>query len=395
MKTVEEAKAALFSNIQNFYFKEIDIRKASSCVVAEDIISGIELPSFNQSAVDGYAIAIHSTDDKSFELHDEIKAGDNSSIKLTPGHATRIFTGAAVPEGAYAVVMQEYVEEKDNHITVSRDFKENGNIRPRASLIKKGDVVINKGTVLNPGSIGFLASLGYTKVKIFKNPSVSILVTGNEIIAPGTPIEHGQVYEANSFSLSTALKEMNVEVNKILHAPDEKEILQAKIRECITSSDIILITGGISVGKYDLVYDLLMEEGVETIVYKIAQKPGKPLFIGKLNNKLIFALPGNPSSVLVCFYEYVYPALRMKMGFEEPTLKNLHLKLTADIIKNAERAEFIRAKIDGDTVTTLDKQDSSTLASFISASALIYLSQESKGKSKGELVEVHVLPFKN
>ncbi len=393
MISVEEAKRLLSGQIQKSTSVEVSISEAAGCVLAEDIFSPIDLPSFNQSAMDGYAVPSDGENKKQFDVLGEIKAGDPPSFHLQSGQAVRIFTGAAVPDTADAIVIQEKVERINGTIQLSEVIKKGDCIRLKGSQIRKGELALKKNSFLNPAAIGFLASLGISKVKIHKKPDVSILVTGNEIIKPGNNLAHGEIYESNSFALDAALKQMHVTPKNISSASDDKGDLKNKIENCLSGSDVIILTGGISVGEYDLVHDALMEFNVKTIFYKVAQKPGKPFYAGKLNDKIIFALPGNPAAVLVCFYEYVYPAIRMMQEFENTMLPSLKLKLLNDITKKEDRALFIRAKRMTDGVMPLEKQDSNMLLSFAQADVLIYVPNETKQINKGEEVEVHVLPF--
>lgn len=393
MITVEEAKRLLFTCIEKSNAVVIKLADAFGCVLAEDILSPIDLPSFNQSAMDGYAVATEEKNKMKFEVVGEIKAGYNLSFQLQKGQAVRIFTGAAVPASADAIVIQEKVEQRNGSIHLSDDFKKGDCIRMQGSQIRKGELALKKNTLLNPAAIGFLASLGISEIKVYRKPVVSIITTGNEIVKPGNNLQHGQVYESNSFSLQAALQQMHIHPQNILTVSDDKIELKNKIEKCFFDSDVIILTGGISVGKYDLVYDALKELNVETVFYKVSQKPGKPFFTGKLKDKLIFALPGNPAAVLVCFYEYVYPVIRLMQGFENALLPSVKLKLLQHVVKKEDRSLFLRAKRMNDGVMPLEKQDSNMLRSFAEADSLIYIPKESQKIIQGEEVEVHLLPF--
>jgi len=394
MLTVEEAKQLLFSQIQRSEIVEIPIDKAFGNVLAQDLYSPIDLPLFDQSSVDGYAIAFDKIEDHAhFEIIEEIKAGDYSEVNLRPGQGVRIFTGAMVPATANLVVMQEFVNAKNEFITLGKDFKPGNFIRKQGTQIKEGELALEKGVYLNPGVIGFISSLGIAKVKIFKKPIVSIIVTGNEIVKPGNELDKGQIYESNSYALQAALRQQNIEPKHILNARDTRVDLDEKIALALKNSDIVLLTGGISVGEYDLVFDALKDVGAETIFYKVAQRPGKPLWTGKIGNKMVFALPGNPASVMVCFYEYVYPAIRMMRGFNNTQLQSISLKLLKGINDPGERASFLRAKLIEDGVMPLEKQDSGMMMSFAGGNALIYIPKERNFIAKDEMVEVHLLPF--
>ncbi len=394
MVTVEEAKRLLFDKVQPAAIIEVAIQNALNCVLAETVHSPIDLPSFDQSSMDGYAVASgEDFAEKEFNIIGEVKAGDDPGMGVRDGQCVRIFTGAAIPHGADAVVIQEKVEEKNGKIFLYESFKKGACIRTQGSQIKKGDIALPQGHILNPASIGFLAALGISVVKTYRKPVVSIIVTGSEIISAGEELKKGKVYESNSFSLKAALEQMDIGVEHIFKAEDEKQALKKKMELGLAESDVLILTGGISVGKYDLVYDLLQELGVKTIFYKVSQKPGKPFFAGTINNKMVFALPGNPASGMVCFYEYVYPAINMMLGFSEIALQKLKLKSFKGIKKTEGRAVFLRAKKVNNEVIELEGQDSNMLRSFAEANAFIYLPQEVQQVNRGEEVEVHLLPY--
>lgn len=394
MVTVEEAKKLLFENVDRTNIVEVKILDALNCVLAEDIFSPIDLPSFDQSSMDGYAInSGNDFERKEFEIIGEIKAGDDSNFILESGQSVRIFTGAIVPETADSIVVQEKVVEENGILFLQEKIKVGDCIRKKGTQIKQGEVALKKLTVLNPASIGFITSLGIDKVKIFRKPEVSIIVTGNEIISVGEELTNGKVYESNSFSLIAALMQMNVVVKNSIKVEDDLDALILKIESCLNDSDIVLLTGGISVGKYDFAFEAMKACGVETIFYKVLQKPGMPIFAGKLGNKLIFALPGNPASALVCFYEYVYPTIKQMQGFSNIYLPKTKLKSLNQIIKKVGKSNFIRAKIMDDGIVELEKQDSNMLRSFADADCFIYLNKETEIIKQNEEVEVHLLPF--
>jgi molybdopterin molybdotransferase len=396
MLTVEEAKDLLIRAVGKSAPVTTGLPGAYGNVVAEDIYAPVDLPLFDASSVDGYALCLDPSEhNRLYKIIGEIKAGDAPYFQLPPGEGVRLYTGAMVPASADCIVMQENVEAKDGYIKLAEDTSPGNYIRKQGSQIRKGELALAKGAYLNPGTVGFLASMGLANVKIYKKPPVSVIVTGNEIIAPGNDLKAGQIYESNSFALIAALGQMQINPVHVLHAEDTRENLDAQLVRAIGDSDIILITGGISVGKYDLVYDALKDAGAETVFYKVAQRPGKPLWFGKIGEKLIFALPGNPASVLVCFYEYVYPAIRIMRGIFEPLLPVKQLKLLKEIHDPGARASFLRAKITGEGVTALEKQDSGMMMSFAGGNALIYIPKEISHVAENEIVEVHLLPFDN
>jgi molybdopterin molybdotransferase len=393
MKTVEQAKQILFDHIYPNNEIEIAISDALNHVLADDIFSSIDLPSFNQSAMDGFAVCTgNNLTLKAFEIIGEIKAGDDSTVQLKPGQGMRIFTGAKVPETADTIIIQEHVTFANNKIETAESYHLNNHIRQKGTQIKTGALALKKGTILSPGAIGFIAMLGLNKVKVLAQPSVSIIVTGNEIISPGEKLEGTKVFEANSFAIAAALNQMNIHQINCSRAIDVAVELENSVANAINSSDIIILTVGISVGKYDLVYETLQKFGIEVLFYKVLQKPGKPILAGKIGNKLVFALPGNPASALVCFYEYVYPSIRKMIGMEHFELKIIKAKSVNEINKKEGRALFIRSKMIDEGVMELDGQGSDMLKAFAESDSFIYLAHDKNKIAKGEEVEVHLLP---
>lgn len=400
MLSVEEAKIVLMKNVGLLPASKMDLAIAVNHILAEDIFSPVDLPPFNQSAMDGYAIKFKDRS-KKLKITGEIKAGDKMIAGISGGEAVRIFTGAAVPDRVDCVVMQEKTEMQNGGLLIKNyPIKKNENIRFTGSHINKGDLALKKGVKLNPAAIGFLASLGILKVPVYRKPDIAIIVTGNELKNPGSVLKRGEIYESNSFTLGAVLSEMGIRAKEIYRVRDEKIKLSETIKRALSSVDIIIISGGISVGKYDLVKDCLEENGVQEIFYKVLQKPGKPLFAGKYkgkNNELIFALPGNPAATLVCFYEYVYPAIKKLMGHENYYLPVRKINMLGSVEKKGDRAYFLKGKITEQGVIPLEGQESYMMKSFSEADSLIYLpaSRENlpykKKKQGNEIVEVHLL----
>jgi len=396
MIRVAKAKEKLFKSVNTSESVKVNISTATGFVLAKDIICPMDLPSFDNSSMDGYAISIGDTPDQhTYELTGESKAGDNQKHVLKAGQAIRIFTGAPLPEGANCIVIQEHVEVKGGMITIAGNYEKGDFIRRTGSMMKKGELALKRGTVLGPASIGFIASMGLSEIKIYKQPDLAVIATGDEIVPLGQDIQYGQVYESNSYSLESALYQMDIHPKHVMTSKDQKDMLEIQIRACLADSDIIILTGGISVGKYDLVYETLQKLEVYEYFYKVAQKPGKPFFAGKINHTIIFALPGNPAAVLVCFYEYIYPVIRMMQGFEKPEMTHVSLQLLKEIKTKEGRAQFVRAKRVEGGVMPLDGQDSFMLHSFAMADCLIYVPENALEIAVNEMVEVHVLPFLN
>lgn len=391
MITVEKALELINNSIKKTdTITTIPISKALGYVLAKDILSPINMPPFRQSAMDGYALG--STEEEKFDLIGEVKAGDDTDPNLEPGKAIRIFTGAPVPSGAKAVIMQEKVEIQDNQVILQEAVLPNANIRPLGEQIKKEGIALPEGTTITAASIGYLASLGITHVNVYQKPSIAIIATGNELVPPGQTLKYGQVYESNSIMLSTALTKVGFADISYFKVEDEYDITLSLLENTISHYDAVLISGGISVGDYDFVGKALRALDVDEIFYKVKQKPGKPLYFAKKQGTTIFALPGNPASSLSCFYIYVLPALLKISGYKDYSLKRTTAISNLKYVKKGQRAEFLKAYTEDDKVTILDGQASSMLRSFALANALVYLQEDVTEVNIGDTVQVINLP---
>ena len=392
MISVNQAIAIVQSSVEPTSQTEyIDISKAHRYVLRNDIVSEINMPPFRQSAMDGYALCLH--DDFTYKLVGEVKAGDPINPIVKKGECVRIFTGAPVPDTANAVIMQERVSVDEDCITIDRAVKSDDNIRPAGEQVKKGQTALKKDTLLTPAAIAFATSLGVTEVSVYKKPSIAILVTGNELIKAGKSLQYGQIYESNAVMLTSAL--IGVGFNKITNykvADNYKDTLSL-LKEIISNHDMILVSGGISVGDYDFVGKALGALSVTELFYKVKQKPGKPLFFGKKENKIIFALPGNPGAALTCFYIYVQLALQKLSGNAGYTPTKLKAKSKSAFTKKGDRAQFLKASYQLDGVEVLDGQSSSMLHTFATGNALVYVSEECNSIKINDEVEVILLPI--
>jgi len=364
--------------------------EADKCVLAESILSPINMPPFRQSAMDGYAV--HTHEYLSYKLIGEVKAGDDHQPQLNPGEAVRIFTGAPVPDTADAVVIQERVAVGDDQIKTDEPVQIGSNIRPLGEQVKKDELALEKGTFLTPAAIGFLSSIGIESIPVYSKPKIAIVITGNELIEPGTHLSYGKIYESNSAMLYSILKSMNYEHVSIHKVQDDYNTTKNTLKDIIHQHDIVLVSGGISVGDYDFVGKALNELNVEQVFYKVNQKPGKPLFFGKRNSSYVFALPGNPASALTCFYVYVITALRKLSGNTDHQLMVTKATSCSDFIKKGNRTQFLKALIKNGHVNILEGQSSAMLHTFALANALVYVPADKMAISKGELIDVIPLP---
>lgn len=396
MVTVNEAKERIIANTATLPAVQMPLGQAVGSYLAADVVSPIALPPFRQSSMDGYAI-VHSDVTEpgaALRLTGESKAGQADLPVVSTGTAVRIFTGAPVPEGATAVVMQENTSLADGAVQIHEfPVVEGKNVRRAGQQIAQGAVALRAGALISPGAVGFLKGMNVNEVAVHGKPRIGLLVTGDELLQAGEALVPGKIYESNSAMLQAALEQAGITGVSISYASDDLDATIAALDALLQQHDVVLASGGISVGDYDFVGKALETLGAETVFYKVRQKPGKPLLFGKKGEKLIFALPGNPASSLVCYYEYVLPALRKIMGSKEPFLRSVRLPLRHAYHFDGERDEFLKARVEGGEVVSLDGQESFVIGSFAVANAIIYLPVTQNRVEAGELVEVHLLPL--
>ena len=393
MISVSEAKERLLKAIPMPLPVQLPLADATGYVLAKDIYSPLDMPSFPQSSMDGYALQFDSLrQGVPLAISHTIQAGASELPALRPGEAMRIFTGAPIPAGADTVVMQEKVRVQGSTIIIEDpQLQQGANVRPKASQTAKGELAAQAGTLLRPGSIGFLAGLGIAEVKVFAAPKVGIIVTGKELVKPGESLKMGQVYESNATTLRAALAEAGIQPQLVQMVDDEEKLIYATIAEGLSSCNLLLITGGISVGDYDFVHQALQQAGVDAVFYKIKQKPGKPIYCGRKGNTLVFGLPGNPASVLSCFYQYLVPAIRQMKGIAPALGQKVYRALSADFNKQPGLTQFMKAKLEGDSVALLHSQESYKMNAFVESDCLVQLDEERSSFAKGEQVRVYPL----
>lgn len=389
MIQVAEALNIIAENSSKMPIAKIKVSKSLGYVLAEAIYSPIHMPPFRQSAMDGYAFT-HS-ELTQFEVVKTSQAGDFLEGEIQKNQAVRIFTGAFVPDDTDTVVMQEHTCVTDNLLEIERMPVAGANVREKGEQIKKGELVFDVNTVITPAAIGFLACLGITKINVYEKPKVAILVTGNELVSAGKKLPKGKIYESNSLMLEVALKTIGIHKPTIFKVKDSLKKTIATVERGLANFDVLLISGGISVGDYDYVKEALLENEVTELFYKINQKPGKPLFFGRKENKIVFALPGNPASSLTCFYVYAFPALKKLMGFEAIHLPEMKRKINTDFKNTSGKTLFLKGLYEDEKVTVLESQSSAMLNTFSIANGLIVVPHDVTAIKANE--EVVVLPF--
>lgn len=391
MISVKEAAALISEHTNRLPAVKMALMEASGCVLAEDVRAVTDIPAFEQSSMDGYALLFAEKDER-LHINGEMQAGSAQHLSLQRGQAVRIFTGAPLPSGADTVVMQEKTAVENGELLIlDKGLQKGSNVRSRGSEIRAGDLAMKKGSLLSPAATGFLAGAGTAEVMVYPAPRVSVLVTGKELQKPGNDLQFGQVYESNSYSLRAALKQAHINAVEVFEADDDLYVLKSVLDTALQNSDVVLLTGGVSAGDYDYVLEACRLCGVQKVFHKVKQRPGKPLFFGTKDSKLVFGLPGNPSSVLTCFYEYALPAIENLSG-KKSSIETVPAKLTGSYTKAPGLTHFLKGHYENGLAHPLNAQESFRLSSFAQANCLICLREDRTEYAGGEMVEVHLFP---
>jgi molybdopterin molybdotransferase len=397
LKVIEEESKILGS-------EKLDIVSCINRVLAEDIYSKDNLPPFDKSAMDGYAIRSEDTENfsieniSSFKIKGLIKAGEYFQGILEKGEAYKIMTGAPLPKGADSVIQIEKVTVKNEKVFVSQRVKKQDNVIKFGEEIRKGELVLKKGTLIRPVEIGVLASLGYSYVKVYKDPTVSLVITGDELIDIDNDLEKGKIRNSNEYSLKALIKNLGLEVLSMGIIPDNKDILKEKIEYALQNSDIVISSGGASVGDYDFVESVLKELGAEIKFTSVAIKPGKPITLATYNDKLFFSLPGNPSSLITTFEEFVKPSILTMMGNKKESNDEFPVILANDFKGKKGRAKYAYVEIKKDKgayyAYEIGSQCSNHLLTMSKANGLIIIPEECGNVKAGEILNGKYI-FKN
>lgn len=392
MISISEAKSKLQEHVVHTEVITTPLAQSLNHVIAEDVIAPMAMPPFDQSAMDGYALGEGNLNiGSSYQVVGEVAAGNSMQWTLKDGQCVRIFTGAAVPASAQTVVQQEWIKRTGDFIVLQKEVKSAANIRKTGEQIKAGEIALHRGTLINAACIGFLAMLGISEVRVYSSAKVKIIVTGDELISPSAALGQGQIFESNGIMLQSALASAGIKAEKV-QVRDEFILTLEALKRALKEMDVVVITGGISVGDHDHVYEALQSLGVETVFYKVNQKPGKPFFFGKLGQKAVFALPGNPQASLTCFYVYVLPYLCMMQHHPNPDLEKRFLPLADDYQRSGDRAVLLNAVANSQEVRIQQGQSSGMLNTYASANAIVHFDEDTRSAKKGQQVEVWMIP---
>lgn len=397
---VEEARARIVAIARacKLSAETVALAAAAGRVLASDVIAAHDVPRFANSAMDGFALRaadLPQTGEKSFALIGEIFAGCRAVVKVEKDTCVRITTGAPLPEGADTVVMKESTRIDGHRVVVLSGTLPGANVRPAGEDYRAGDTALKRGCRLVPAQLGVLACFGMTDVTVARRPRAVLLTTGDELVAPGTPLGFGHIHDSNRYSLGGLLESLGVELIRHKRVRDDPAALCDALQRASAEADIVVTSGGVSAGEADFLPRLVAEIG-KVHFWKVRIKPGMPFLFGQIGHALLFALPGNPVSGFATCMTLLRPALAA-MADAEPAPTTLRARLRSVIQKRHARAEFQRAKLECDAQAVLwalphAKQGSGMLRGVAEAHALIVLPEGERYFALGELVEVLPLP---
>jgi len=387
--SIEEALRLVLDRVEPLPAESAGIEAAVGRVLAEDASSSVDLPPFDSSAMDGFALRSGDTPGRLPVVH-RIPAGTPAARPLEAGEAMGIATGAVVPDGADAVIPFEYVVERDNTIEVDEHVPVGANVRPAGGDIGAGDAIAEAGTRLGARHVAALAAAGIPEIRVARRPRAAVVVTGSELRPPGEPLAPGQIYEANGILLEAQLASAGAEVDRTSAVVDEESAHRHALARGL-EADVLVTSGGVSVGPHDLVRAILGELGVEEVFWGVSVKPGKPISFGVAGKRLVFGLPGNPVSVLVGFELFVRPALLALQGSAEPGPPFERGLLGSELTRNPARDELVRGRVrrrsEGPVVEPLAGRESHMIARAAGADALVLIPRGNGALSAGEPVE--------
>ena len=394
MISVEEALAHVLSGVEPLPAEQVGLSHALGRVLARDVASRVSHPPTAVSAMDGYAVTAGDVAEVPtiLELIGESAAGQGFDGALGPGQTVRIFTGAPVPEGADAIVIQEDAETHGNKVTCKEKAVPGRHIRPKGLDFEAGETLLREGSRLTARDVGLAASMNVTWLAVRRRPRVAILATGDELVMPGDPLGPDQIISSNSLALAAYVKALGGEPLNLGIARDDAESLHALL-EGAPDSDLLVTLGGASVGDYDLVQQALKDRGLDLSFYRVAMRPGKPLIYGRLGRVPVLGLPGNPVSAGVTTVVFLKPALEAMLGLTRDEGPGATALLGRDLGENDQRQDYLRAALaldgNGERIATpFDAQDSAMMARLARADCLVVRPPHAPAAKKGERVRI-------
>jgi molybdenum cofactor synthesis domain-containing protein len=392
-----EAVRLVLENTHRLPAEDVPLVEARGLALAEDVRARFDSPPFDNSAVDGYAVRSGDAEaGRTFRVVDEAPAGRPAAKSVGEGEAIKIFTGGVIPEGADAVVMVENTSGWGEEFELKKAASPEQNVRRSGEDVREGAVILSAGTEIGPPEIALAATQGYGRLPVYRRPEVVILSTGTELVEPGErELEPGEIYDSNSFAMIAQAEEVGARARRVSAASDDAEVLRNAVKEALETADVVVTSGGVSVGEKDLVKGTMLELGVEQVFWGVKFKPGKPLFFGVHEGASVFGLPGNPVSAMVCFELFVRPALVKMMGREDKGRPRIQVYFEEDVRNSFGRMHAMRVSIQqtekGWLARSVGAQGSGLVSSLTKADALALIGPESEGVRAGEPVEAIVL----
>jgi len=385
----EDAQKKVLEKIQVRASRRVSLSHALNCFAAEDYFSLLPLPNFNNSAMDGYAVAASACAvAKRLRVIGEQPAGLDRKLRVSPGQTIRIFTGAPMPAGADAVVMQEDVTRDGSEIVINIDVDPGDFVRRRGCDLTEGQKIVAKGEAIRPATIALLASQGFAEVTVGGEVDAAIISTGDELAEPGAKLQPGQIYESNSVLLQALLQRCGAAVKWVQRSKDEADSLRKTLEQAVRYS-VLIINGGVSVGEYDLVQSTLRSLGAKIDIWRVAIKPGKPFVFGRIGQCAVFGLPGNPVSAFVTFLQFVRPAIFKMMGATNFDPPKVPAKLIVDLRNDSDRPHYIRGKCENGNFSPVGRQESHALFGLSQSNALLRLAV-GQVRMCGEIVDIEL-----
>jgi molybdopterin molybdotransferase len=390
------ARAMVLESVSALPPEPVALPELAGRVLAEEIRAPWDMPRWNNSAMDGFAVrAADCLADHPLKVEGYIPAGGSAScLTVGPGKAVKVMTGAPAPAGCDAIVPVEETEERGGRLFITGRVKPGDHLRVQGEDVAKGELVIAAGTVLRPAEINMLASFGYRTAAVFRRPQVAILSTGDELVEPGEELGPAQIYNSNDYSIAAAVKEVGGEPVLLGIARDDRDSLAGKI-EAGLQADVLITTAGVSMGERDLVCEVLEALGVERRFWKVDIKPGRPTAFGLKNGKPVFSLPGNPVSSMITFEQFVRPALLKMMGHRRVFRPVLQAVMQETLAKKPGRVQFLRVRLvnDGQRLLASSSGDQNTgiLSTMLRANAIAVLPAELEQVTAGEVIDVQLI----
>lgn len=387
--SIEAARQAVLAEVHPLPTEEVSVQDALGRVLAEDVAAAADVPAFDNSAMDGFAVRAGAAG-RTLRLVGESRAGAPATVAVGDGEAIRISTGAAIPDGADGVLQLERVAADGDEVTLEEDVDAGRNVRPAGDDLRAGDVVLPSGTRLGAAEIGLAVACGRARVTCARVPRVAVLATGDELVAPGSPLGPGQIHETNGLTLAALATQACADVVRATVVRDNEEDTREAIADALARADVVVLSGGVSVGPHDHVKPALDAQGVREVFWRVALRPGRPTWFGTRGETLVFGLPGNPVSAMVTFLLFARPALAAMQGaaHEAPRIV---ARLAEPIPRHPDRDECVRVTLHDGVATPTGPQGSHQLRSMLRADGLAIVTAGEGNAEVGVEVEVELL----